>query len=127
MMDFNGISLVAFIGLIVGVERSITWLLRYFNKAYDMKYEKQEFVKRCEEQERVVSELCVMNSAMVGGMRELIKMELKSKHGEYMDSNKISSEDLHNFEELYNCYHNLGGNGTGTKWYEEVLTLPIRD
>lgn len=125
-MDFSGISLVAFIGVVIGVEKSVTWLLRYFNKAYDVKYEKQEFLRKCEQQEQIVNELRFTNKAIVSGVRELLKSELKQKHSEYMMQEFISSDDLHNFEELYNCYHNLGGNGTGTKWYDEVLTLPLK-
>lgn len=125
-MDFSGISLVAFIGVVIGVEKSVTWLLRYFNKAYDVKYEKQEFLRKCEQQEQIVNELRFTNKAIVSGVRELLKSELKQKHSEHMMQKFISSDDLHNFEELYNCYHNLGGNGTGTKWYDEVLTLPLK-
>ena len=33
---------------------------------------------------------------------------------------------LENFIEMYEAYHDLGGNGMVTKMYEEVLELEVR-
>ena len=38
----------------------------------------------------------------------------------------ITSSELNNIEHLYNAYHNLGGNGTGTELYNRCKALPIR-
>lgn len=35
-------------------------------------------------------------------------------------------DEIKNLECLYNSYHSLGGNGTGTELYERVQSLPIR-
>ena len=35
--------------------------------------------------------------------------------------------DLKNTEYLYESYHSLGGNGTGTELFERVKKLPIRE
>lgn len=35
--------------------------------------------------------------------------------------------EFDNITELYNVYHSMGGNGTGTELYERVRKLPIRD
>lgn len=32
-----------------------------------------------------------------------------------------------NVTEMYQCYHNMGGNGTGKLVYEQAMTLPIKD
>ena len=43
----------------------------------------------------------------------------------YIHSNQITIEELRNLEFLYNSYHALGGNGTGTEIYEKCKELPI--
>ena len=35
----------------------------------------------------------------------------------------ISSADKHEIEEVYNYYHNLGGNGEGSRMYRELMAL----
>lgn len=45
---------------------------------------------------------------------------------QYIEQGHISLEDMKDFEYLYDAYHNLGGNGTGTEIYERVKNLPIR-
>lgn len=41
--------------------------------------------------------------------------------------NGVSVEDMRNIEYLYNAYHALGGNGTGTELFRRVRALPIGD
>lgn len=45
----------------------------------------------------------------------------------YISKDKIALEELKNVEYLYNGYHNLGGNGTGTEIWERVKNLPIKN
>ena len=44
-----------------------------------------------------------------------------------MEQNRVSTEELKNVERIYENYHKLGGNGTGTALYERILKLPIDD
>lgn len=43
----------------------------------------------------------------------------------YIEKEEITLSDLENFEGIYNAYHSLGGNGTGTEIYERVKELPL--
>lgn len=45
----------------------------------------------------------------------------------YMSQGCIDIESLKNVEYLYNSYHDLGGNGTGTELYNRVKALPIKE
>ena len=36
----------------------------------------------------------------------------------------VTIDELKNFEYLYNAYHKLGGNGTGTELYARLKALP---
>ena len=44
----------------------------------------------------------------------------------YISQEHISVEALDDFEHLYNAYHALGGNGTGTEIYKRVKELPMK-
>lgn len=43
----------------------------------------------------------------------------------YIDNGCITVDELENLEYLYNSYHNLGGNGTGTSLFERCKALKI--
>ena len=43
----------------------------------------------------------------------------------YLNKGQIEISELKNIEKLYNAYHELGGNGTGTEVYERVKELKI--
>lgn len=45
---------------------------------------------------------------------------------DYIHEGEIDFDDMKDYEYLYNAYHELGGNGTGTEIYERVKNLPIR-
>ncbi|WP_279132730.1 hypothetical protein [Barnesiella intestinihominis] len=44
-----------------------------------------------------------------------------------MEQGRATTEDLNNVERIYDNYHKLGGNGTGTALYERILRLPLDD
>lgn len=44
----------------------------------------------------------------------------------YISQKWITIQDLDNLEYLYNAYHSLGGNGTGTELFLRCKSLPIR-
>jgi len=62
--------------------------------------------------------------AMDSGMLALLHSELYRECGECEHKGYATVDDLKNIEYLYNPYHNLGGNGTGTVLYERVKNLP---
>ena len=39
----------------------------------------------------------------------------------------LDVESMKNVEYLYDSYHDLGGNGTGTELYNRVNSLPIKE
>lgn len=45
----------------------------------------------------------------------------------YISKNSIDVEGLDNIRYLYNSYHALGGNGTGTELYNRAKALPIKE
>lgn len=43
----------------------------------------------------------------------------------FIDKGEITITALNNIEGIYEAYHNLGGNGTGTEIWERVRELPL--
>ncbi len=43
----------------------------------------------------------------------------------FIGKGEIGLSELKNIEKLYEAYHALGGNGTGTEIYERVMNLKI--
>ena len=48
-------------------------------------------------------------------------------HDKYVKEGEIPSYAFENFEEMYNAYHALGGNGMITKMYHEIQQLHLRN
>lgn len=60
------------------------------------------------------------------GMRCILHNMVYNQGKDYISAGEITWEDMKDYEYLYNTYHELGGNGTGTEIYERVKDLPIR-
>ena len=43
----------------------------------------------------------------------------------FIEKGEITLSALDNIEGIYNAYHNLGGNGTGTEIFERLKNLPL--
>lgn len=60
------------------------------------------------------------------GTMLLLRVQLIEYHEKYMRLKEIPSYAYQNFDEMYNAYHALGGNGMVTKMYEEIQELHIK-
>ena len=59
------------------------------------------------------------------GMLAILHDRLYQLCTSHIDNGCITVDELENLEYLYNSYHNLGGNGTGTSLFERCKTLKI--
>ena len=57
----------------------------------------------------------------------LLRVQLMEYHDKYMAKGKIPSYAYQNFVEMYQAYHELGGNGMITKMYKEIQDLHLAD
>lgn len=57
------------------------------------------------------------------GTMLLLRVQLIEYHDHYIKQGSIPSYVYQNFCEMYEAYHQLGGNGMITKMYEEVNEL----
>lgn len=56
-------------------------------------------------------------------MMLLLREQLRYSHERFIHRGNISGEDLGEFEEMYEVYHALGGNGVGTVWKNDLEKL----
>lgn len=59
------------------------------------------------------------------GTMLLLRVQLIEYHDKYMALGEIPSYAYQNFCEMYEAYHDLGGNGMITKMYEEIHELHL--
>ena len=60
-----------------------------------------------------------------GWIVAFLRAELRECHHLFCDLHEPLTVDLaEEVEHVYIAYHGLGGNGTGTKLYEEIMALP---
>lgn len=64
--------------------------------------------------------------AMHDGMVAILHNMVYRQGIEYIRKGEITFDDMKDYEYLYNAYHELGGNGTGTEIYERVKDLHIK-
>ena len=50
---------------------------------------------------------------------------LKQQYNIHMKNKQITLDDLEDFSDMYEVYHAAGGNGTGTKMFEDIKKLEV--
>lgn len=60
------------------------------------------------------------------GTMLLLRVQLIEYHDRYMAKGDIPSYAYQNFVEMYQAYHQLGGNGMIIKMYEEIQELHLK-
>lgn len=61
------------------------------------------------------------------GTMLLLRVQLIEYHHEWTERGYITKHGLENFIEMYDAYHELGGNGMVTHLKEEIKRLQIKD
>lgn len=67
------------------------------------------------------------DEAMRAGMRALLWRELQVIHAHAMDQGGLTVAERRHLESVYSAYHALGGNGTGTRLFEDAMNMPVID
>ena len=60
------------------------------------------------------------------GTMLLLRVQLIEYHDKWTERGYVTKIGLQNFIEMYDCYHDLGGNGMITDLKKQVEDLPIR-
>lgn len=65
--------------------------------------------------------------SMQEGIRALLWRELKNIHAEASERGGMDIEERRHLENVYSAYHGIGGNGTGTRLFQESMEMPVID
>lgn len=57
----------------------------------------------------------------------LMRTHLRELYKLYTSDEFITPDEFAEFQELYDLYHEMGGNGTATKMMDEIKKLKMRD
>lgn len=82
-----------------------------------------EHLNKCEASEGADEELRAMQEAQNAALRELLGRALDDEHARLVEQGYASPPEKLRFERLYLAYHGLGGNGTRTAHYEDVMQM----
>lgn len=63
-------------------------------------------------------------AALAAGVRSLLRSELIRTHNGCHRQGGATLVDKEVAERVYSAYHDLGGNGLGTRLYEEIMAMP---
>lgn len=87
--------------------------------------------KKLEEKQAELEMKEAEQAALKSGMIALLHNSLHRICNEYLALGYIPVDDAEeifdNTKMIYEAYHGLGGNGTGTAIYEKFLNLPVRN
>ncbi|WP_294785374.1 hypothetical protein [uncultured Eubacterium sp.] len=95
----------------------IVWLLQ--------EQRKQKKADVIERNERIEVER-KQREANSHGTMLLLRVQLIEYHDKYMQLGEIPSYAYENFNEMYDAYHKLGGNGMVTKMKQEIEELHLK-
>lgn len=60
------------------------------------------------------------------GVLSLLRLMIIQHHDKYIDQGYCSINEKDIIEKAYTAYHNLGGNGAITNYYNQIMSLPDR-
>lgn len=93
----------------------------FVGKAFYSKF-KKELKEYTSKQEKESQEQDLLKSGVIALLHDRIYTLCQ----EYLKQGEITTDDLDNLGMLYESYHSIGGNGTGTQLYKRCCNLKIK-
>lgn len=97
-----------------------------YKRLKDFRNEHNNLVHHLEEHEKrrkEEDELRSMQDAQNFALREILGDMLDKEHARLVEQGYASPAEKEKFEKLYRAYHGLGGNGTRTALYRDVMKM----
>jgi hypothetical protein len=120
------VGIMALVGFILATEKVITWIFTKFNmfRKQANKVEEMEntLVTNTEDIGFLKNQTCLV----LEGIRNILRRQLKDDALIYIERGEITHDELQEYEVTYNIYKNMGGNGIGSKYHDEVLKLKVK-
>lgn len=110
---------------IYAVDKFLTFYKEKFNIKHAEQNEAEHMKDMLVKNTNEIGSLTEQNRLIIEGVRNLLRQKIKDDAIKYIQRNSISPEELEEYNITYNIYKNMGGNGTGTRYHDEVLKLNI--
>lgn len=81
--------------------------------------------KKIAEKDKNAEEKDKKTEAVFKGIQALLHHQLYQDCQRLLEEKCVTPTELCDIEKIYESYHALGGNGTGTALYNRILSLPI--
>lgn len=105
----------------------IVWMLgKIWGKQKSQTVKLIEQTKQQEEQAKQQAAQAERQKAMEDGLKGLLHDRINERYNQCEDKGFANIHDRENLEALYDPYHVLGGNGTGTDLYNKARDLPVK-
>ena len=101
-LQFSYEALIGALGSIWAFYKGLCWLADRYNWGQKRKEEK------------------LFKQANMNMMKEIIRLE----HRDFMRQGWVDNDELEHIEKVYELYHALGGNGSGTRMMDDLRKLP---
>ena len=126
-IDINNFltGIMAIVGLILTIEKTYKWGKDKFDYAHSKVNEKEEIKETINQHVDEIKKLQMQNELIIESIRNLLRNRLKHDCLKYIAKGSITQDELEEYEETYNLYAAIGGNGAGTKYHEDVMNLKI--
>lgn len=135
-MEWNNITVGVFVVGVLCVEKLITWIVKYFNKAYKIKKGSEDFHKTVDTHSKEISETNIkidsINSS-INKLFEIIKTQIRydivQTCEDAISIGFIEQYRLQSLEDLYTIYSGevLKGNSYASTMMYKVRKLPIKN
>ena len=105
--------------LIEKVKYLYIWITTHHDEKQDQDMQLKTLSETAKQQSKDIEMLKYANLAT-------LNYHLFAECERVLEQKEITINDLEKIKRLYYAYHNLGGNGIGTKLYGDVLVLPLK-
>ena len=126
-IDINNFltAIMSIVGTILTIEKVYKWVKDKFNYAHNKVNENEEIKETIKQHVDEIKKLQTQNELIMESIRNLLRNRLKHDCLKYIAKGSVTQDELEEYEETYNLYSAIGGNGAGKKYHEDVIHLKI--
>lgn len=123
-MKFLSVEVLTMVATILGSNGIIYLIAKTMLTRWESKHPIVMHDDRFDELDRRVTELRATQRILRAAVIELAYLRIADKHERYLHRGWATPNEKRVVQRIYDAYHSLGGNGTGSELNREVQTMP---
>ena len=120
------VGIMALVGFILALEKVVNWFVSKFKLLHKQANKVEEMEETLSNNTEDVAFLKNQICLVLEGIRNILRKQLKEDALKHISKGEITHDELQEYEITYNIYKNMGGNGIGTKYHDDVLKLKVK-